>query len=177
MFPQKRKIRKKTQKSFWKWEKSETSETEGNASLPLGGWTPLPNRVPNGCKIDYSLSCYRLLLIVNWFNTNFLLLNPNKSNCIVFTGPRNKQPEDPNKSIILNNVAIKRVSNVKFLDVIIDEHLTWKSHINLVKSKAAKMIGIIKRLKFTLPLSALRILYNAFVLPGLNYGLILWGRL
>ena len=62
-----------------------------------------------------------------------------------------------------------------FLGVIIDEHLTWKSHINLVKNKAAKMIGIIKRLKFTLPLSALRILYNAFVLPCLNYGIILWG--
>ena len=63
-----------------------------------------------------------------------------------------------------------------FLGVIIDEHLTWKCHINLVKNKAAKMIGIIKRLKFTLPLSALRILYNAFVLPCLNYGLILWGE-
>jgi len=72
---------------------------------------------------------------------------------------------------LVYNIAIKRVSNVKFLGVIIDEHLTWKSHINLVKNKAAKMIGIIKRLKFTFPL------YNAFVLPCLNYGIILWGRL
>ena len=46
---------------------------------------------------------------------------------------------------MINNIAIKRVSNVKFLGVIIDEHLTWKSHINLVKNKAAKMIGIIKK--------------------------------
>ena len=93
----------------------------------------------------------------NWFNDNLLSLNPNKSNYIIFIGPRKKLPDDPNKTIILNNIAIKRVSNVKFLGVIIDEHLTWKSHINLVKNKAAKMIGIIKRLKFTLPLSALRI--------------------
>ena len=80
-------------------------------------------------------------------------------------------------SIILNNTAMKRVSNVEFLGVIIDEHLTWNSHINLVKNKAAKMICIIKRLKFTLPLSALRTLYNAFVLPCHNnyYGIILWG--
>src|SRR6218665_1848109 len=115
------------------------------------------------------------LRLADWFNANFLSLNPNKSNYIIFTGPRNKLPEHPNKSIILNNIAIKRVSNVKFLGVIIDEHLTWKSRINLVKNKAAKMIGIIKRLKFTFPLSALRILYNAFVLPCLNYGIILWG--
>ena len=64
---------------------------------------------------------------------------------------------------------------VKFLGVITEEHLTWTFHNNLVKNKAAKMIGIIKRLKFTLPLSALRMLYNAFVLPCLNYGIILWG--
>src|SRR6218665_1637977 len=117
------------------------------------------------------------LNLSNWFNENFLSLNPNKSNYIIFTGPRNKLPEDPNKSIILNNIAIKRVSNVKFLGVIIhvDEHLTWKSHINLVKNKTAKVIGIIKRLKFTLPLSALRILYDAFVLPCLNYGIIVRG--
>jgi len=112
----------------------------------------------------------------NWFNANFLSLNPNKSNYIICTGPRNKLPKYPNKSIILNNIAIKWVSNVKFLGVIIDEHLTWKFHINLVKNKAAKMIGIIKRLKFILPLSALRILYNAFVLPCLNYEIILWGE-
>jgi len=112
----------------------------------------------------------------NWFNANFLSLNPNKSNYIVFTGSRNKLPEDLNKSIILNNIAIKWVSNVKFLGVIIDEHLTWKYHINLAKNKAAKMIGIIKRLKSTLPLSASRISYHAFVLPCLNYGVILWGE-
>jgi len=33
---------------------------------------------------------------------------------------------------------------MKILGVIIDDNLAWKSHINLVKIKAAKIIGIIK---------------------------------
>ena len=45
---------------------------------------------------------------------------------------------DPSRSIVLNNVAVKRVSSVKFLGVIIDEHLTWHDHINLVKTKVGQ---------------------------------------
>jgi len=74
--------------------------------------------------------------------------------------------------IVLNNIAIKRMSSVKFLGVIIDEHLI-DDHINLVKPKVAKMTGVINRL--TIPSSALRTLYNAFILPCLNYGIIVWG--
>src|SRR6218665_719035 len=36
------------------------------------------------------------------------------------------------------------------------------------------MVGIIQRLKFTLPFYTLRTLYNAFILPHLNYGAIVW---
>jgi len=32
---------------------------------------------------------------------------------IIFAGPRNKLTDDPNKSIILNNIVIKRISNLK----------------------------------------------------------------
>src|SRR6218665_6568 len=36
------------------------------------------------------------------------------------------------------------------------------------------MVGVIQRLKFTLPFYTLRTLYNAFILPHLNYGAIVW---
>ena len=34
-----------------------------------------------------------------------------------------------------NNIEIKRDNSVKFLGVIIDEKLTWKSHIAVVENK------------------------------------------
>ena len=69
---------------------------------------------------------YELPNLSNWFNANFLSLNPNKSNYIVFTGPRIKLPEDSNKSIILNNIAIKRVSYLtdRFQQVYYAKHLS-----------------------------------------------------
>ena len=38
-------------------------------------------------------------------------------------------------SITMNKEVINRVSVTKFLGVMIDDKLTWKHHIDLVKSK------------------------------------------
>ena len=44
---------------------------------------------------------------------------------------------------MLNEYEIKQVHNTKFLEVRIDEHLTWKNHINYVTCKIAKTVGIL----------------------------------
>ena len=41
----------------------------------------------------------------------------------------------PNQRLFIDNIQLIRVDKVKFLGVIIDEHLTWKPHIDHVKSK------------------------------------------
>jgi len=112
--------------------------------------------------------------LTEWLNANLLSLNIKKTNYIIFTGPRKLIHDDPTLVILVNNMPIKRVSQVKFLGIIIDEHLTWQPHILLVKNKIAKIIGVIKRLRNTLPINTLRTLYNALVLPHLNYGAIVW---
>jgi hypothetical protein len=54
------------------------------------------------------------------------------------------------KSIILipkfaiNNHEIDLVNEASFLGVILDEHLTWKSHIAQTSRKMSKSVGIIK---------------------------------
>lgn len=115
-----------------------------------------------------------LMLLSNWLNSNFLSLNTKKSNYIVFTGPRIIILDDHNLTININNNPIERVSQSKFLGILIDEHLSWHPHITLVKNKLAKSIGILKRLKHTLPSRILKTLYNTLMLPHLNYGTILW---
>ena len=37
-----------------------------------------------------------------------------------------------------NNIILKRVTELKFLSVMIDENLNWQSHIKLVESKISK---------------------------------------
>ena len=115
-----------------------------------------------------------LTYLSEWLNANLLSLNIKKTSYIIFSGPRKIIPEDLSSSVVINNCPIKRVSQVKFLGIIIDEHLTWHPHILLVKNKIAKITGVIKRLKYTLPTNTLRTLYNALLLPHLNYGAIVW---
>ena len=75
----------------------------------------------------------------------------------------------------INNQSIERVSEFNFLGLTIDEHLNWNAHIQKISNKIAKSIGIINRLKRYLPLSILRTLYNALVLPHFQFSILNWG--
>ena len=37
-------------------------------------------------------------------------------------------------TMTFNNIEIKRENSIKFLDVIIDENLTWKNHIEVAEN-------------------------------------------
>ena len=77
----------------------------------------------------------------------------------------------------MNNSIITRVRATKFLGVIIDEKLTWKDHISLVRSKLAKTVGIVYRVRHLLNRSALFILYCSLFLPYLTYCAEIWGNI
>ena len=44
---------------------------------------------------------------------------------------------------------------VKFLGVLIDKSLTWKYHIDYIASKISRVVGIISRLRHSVPLNTL----------------------
>ena len=46
-------------------------------------------------------------------------------------------------SVVLNNHGIAQTKEVVFLDVILDENLSWKPHILNVSRNISKSIGII----------------------------------
>ena len=71
---------------------------------------------------------------------------------------------------------IKREQSIRYLGVIVDENLKWKSHIRNISSKISRNIGIMGRTKYFLSSRELLFLYNAFVLPYLNYCAVVWGR-
>ena len=69
-----------------------------------------------------------LKIINEWFKSNKLSLNMDKTNYIFFH--RSKQKDTiPLKlpKLSINNTKIKRVTTTKFLGTLIDEHLTWKN--------------------------------------------------
>ena len=70
----------------------------------------------------------------DWFAVNKLSLNVNKTNYMLFSNSKGTSDVE----IKIDRATVNRVHSTKFLGVIIDEKLTWKGHIDLVKSKVAK---------------------------------------
>ena len=77
-------------------------------------------------------------------------------------------PESAELSI--NNVPVKQVCTAKSLGFLIDENLTWHSHID----KLASGISAIKRIRPFVPLAVLHYIYNALVQPHINYCSVVW---
>ena len=73
------------------------------------------------------------------------------------------------------NEPLTNVEETKYLGVIIDKNLSWKSHIQMVNTKISKGIGILSKVRHFVPQSTLLNIYNAFVLPNILYGLLNWG--
>ena len=79
--------------------------------------------------------------VSNWFNANKLSLNVKKAKFSFFHKSSKKDNIPlrlPNPNI--NGFTIGRESSIKFLGVWIDENLTWKNQIHIVKNKIAKNI-------------------------------------
>ena len=101
--------------------------------------------------------------ITDWLNANKLSLNINKTHYIIFRPGR--LPLDFNQPLLLNNTPIQQESSTKFLGVIIDSRLKFTPHIQYIRNKTSKNIGILYKLRKILPKHTLIQLYNAFILP------------
>ena len=107
-----------------------------------------------------------------WFCVNKLSLNVNKTKYMIFSNVKHRQ----NSELRIQNVYIEKVPSIRFLGVIIDQQLNWKEHINSVKAKLSRSIGIIYRASVSLDVKSLRILYCSLCSPYLNYCVEVWGN-
>ena len=78
------------------------------------------------------------------------------------------------QSIGINNFLIERKSTEKFLGVIIDENMTWAHHISTIKSKMARYLGVMYKIrKYILSKTRMQI-FHSFVQSHLNYCSLVW---
>ena len=75
----------------------------------------------------------------------------------------------------MNGHTIIHTKEVTFLGVILDENLSWKSHISHIAGKISKSVGIICRSSSCLTTLALKTLYYSLVYPYFQYCIIVWG--
>lgn len=119
--------------------------------------------------------CLRLQNDINnaytFFEANFLNLNINKTKSISF----HKNKCKIHHVYHINNLDIEKVYEIKDLGIILDEKLSFKNHIDYVTNKAKSRLAWVKHFakEFNDPW-VLKKLFNTYVLPIIEYGIIVW---
>ena len=108
-----------------------------------------------------------------WMDCNKLALNIEKTNYVLFHSPKKKSTDLIPLKFGKKNIT--RAKYVKFLGVLVDEHLSWKYHICELRKKLSRTTGLFFKLRHWLPLATLICLYNSLFSSFLNYGIIVWG--
>ena len=111
-------------------------------------------------------------ILVNWVQNNGLALNLKKTNYMLFS---RKRVDTSSVQVRIDGTEIGRKHEAKFLGVIIDEKLTWASHIRALRTKMSRYIGVMYKLKKMLPLSVRLQIYQSFVQSHLNFCSLVWG--
>ena len=109
--------------------------------------------------------------VSNWLASNKLSLNVSKSNFMHFTPSKR---ENMVVTPILDNTPVEEKETTKYLGVFIDNELNWKQHIQYVKTKLSKALGVISKIKYFTSKKVLTNLYYSFVQPYINYNLLNW---
>ena len=78
--------------------------------------------------------------------------------------------------VSINNHNISPEDNLKYLGVLLDNKLSWKPHIQKVKTQPSRACGILSKLKHYTTPPILKVVYNSLIHPYLNYSILNWGR-
>jgi hypothetical protein len=108
-----------------------------------------------------------------WLDSNKLALNIEKTNFVLFHSPQKKLTGDVKLKI--GKQDIQKTKYVKFLGVLMDEHLSWKHHTAELCKKLSRTSGIFFKVRHYCPLPMLVCLYNSLFSSFLNYGIAAWG--
>ena len=120
-------------------------------------------------KVNYDLKG-----ITNWLNANRISLNVNKTEYIIFRKP--KKLVDFEIKIKLNGKRPYPSTHIKYLGVILDEHLSWKPHINELTKKLNRSNSMFSKIRHYVDLNTIRSLYFSIFSSHISYCCQVWGQ-
>lgn len=131
-------------------------------------------------KINYDLEAIQW-----WFTKNHMLLNVEKTKYINFYLRKHwifndrimyKCSNCLDKQTFCNNTCkeVGRVTDIKYLGLVVDQEINWKMHVNNLKSKLNISIRYFYFLKGICNERTLRMLYFSLVQSRIEYGMVFW---
>ena len=108
-----------------------------------------------------------------WCKVNKLTVNLLKTNYLLIRGSR--QSVVTQGVLKIAETEIAQVDVASFVGIYIDQHLTWKPHIQRVNKFIRKRVGVLYRLRQFVPRRVLLLLYKTLIQPHMTYGIEVWG--
>jgi hypothetical protein len=119
-----------------------------------------------------------LLKAEQWFAANKLTLNIKKTKYILF---KNKFEHVHYDSVHIGDTPITRVGDnceekhVRFLGILIDEHMSFEAHIHKLKSKLNSGIYALSTCQKYVPVKVRKMIYLSLIESHLRFGSIIYG--
>ena len=83
------------------------------------------------------------------------------------------QKRVPHLLLNTDRMHLEQFTEFKFLGLITDSNLNWKTHLNAISTKISRIIGLLHKLKNIFPKQVLHSIYNSLIMP--HYLLLAWG--
>ena len=98
---------------------------------------------------------------------------------IHFKPKKRKLPPPPDDEglldLFIDNFPIKKVSNTKFLGVVIDENLSWDAHLTALRRKLGYASSTLYKIRDNVPIYLRKELYHTLFESHLTYCISVWG--
>ena len=115
-----------------------------------------------------------LSLINKWLRANKISLNTSKTEIIIFR--KKNKAITKHLDFRIGGQRIEVSNKVKYLGIILQEHLEWNIHINNLSNKLNRAIGLLSKIRHYVPKFLLRTIYYALFNSHLIYACQVWGQ-
>ena len=112
-------------------------------------------------------ACFEI--INNWMTSHYLQLNPGKTEIIIFGSPSTLEKVEIKGVFLEHGICIRTISVVKQLGFRLDESLSFKQQVTVVKKVCFMMLRNIAKMKPFLTPQQIQTLVQALVISHLDY--------
>ena len=88
----------------------------------------------------------------------------------------NKDLSSFDQEICVNGKPIERVCEFKFLGLLINKNVNWKSHTDIIANKVSRNLGVLNEIKQPLPQHITKTLYCSMKQSNFNFTKLAWGH-
>lgn len=121
-----------------------------------------------------------------WLDNSLLSLNVEKTKFVAFSSTVADQPGKKiikihsascNKQINCNCGLIQKTNYIKYLGVLVDQHLKWKDHVEYITGRLRRLLHKFYQIREILNKKILLTIYNALAESIIRYCILIWGGL